>query len=99
METKNCSYGFRLCWFTISCREFGKKYNTIGFDINKKRIKNLEEGNDYNGEMSKEDLVSPHLVYSSDKEVLRDCDVFIVAVPTPVDQFNRPWCHPGYTLR
>jgi len=93
METKIAVMGLGYVGLPLAV-EFGKKYNTIGFDINKKRIKNLEEGNDYNGEMSKEDLVSPHLVYSSDKEVLRDCDVFIVAVPTPVDQFNRPDLNP-----
>lgn len=69
--------------------EFGKQYNTVGFDINSGRIDELRQGHDRTREV--DDLsVSPHLTFSSDLEDIRACNVYIVAVPTPVDSDHKP---------
>ncbi len=71
--------------------EFGKKYNTLGFDINKKRIQDLTNGMDFTLECSSEELnESTQLAYSSDLEKLSDCNVYIVTVPTPIDEYKQP---------
>ncbi len=71
--------------------EFGKKRSVIGFDINQGRIQELKSGVDNTLEVSPEDLrAAKHLEYSSSLEELKNCDVFIVTVPTPIDQANRP---------
>jgi UDP-N-acetyl-D-galactosamine dehydrogenase len=71
--------------------EFGKKRKVMGFDINQNRVKELRQGVDNTLECTPGELQSAsHLVYSSNTEDLRGCQVFIVTVPTPVDDANRP---------
>ena len=77
--------------------EFGKKYDTIGFDIKKNRLAELRNGNDSTLETSGEDLkAASHLRYTDQLDDLKDRDIFIVTVPTPVDQYNRPDLTPLY---
>jgi len=71
--------------------EFGKQRATLGFDINAKRVAELQSGQDHTLECSPADLkVAPHLRYSSQSEDLKVAEIYIVTVPTPVDQANRP---------
>ena len=71
--------------------EFGKKYKTIGFDINQKRIGELRQGIDGTLEVEKEELLScSQLTFSSNVEDLKAANVYIVTVPTPVDDHKRP---------
>jgi UDP-N-acetyl-D-galactosamine dehydrogenase len=71
--------------------EFGKKYDTVGFDISRKRIDELKKGVDLTLETSAEDLKSAkRLMYTTNPEDMRPCNVFIVTVPTPIDEFKRP---------
>lgn len=71
--------------------EFGKKYITLGFDINKGRIAELEAGNDRTLEVDIAGLKSAEMLsYSCDAEVLKQFNVFIVTVPTPIDKNKRP---------
>ena len=71
--------------------EFGKKYKTIGFDINTRRVNELRDGIDHTLEVESEDLRSATLLtYSTDVELLRDANVFIVTVPTPIDAHKQP---------
>lgn len=71
--------------------EFGKKYQTIGYDINKKRITDLNNGIDVTKEISKEELFEANfLTISEDENLLKDVNFFIVTVPTPVDKYNNP---------
>jgi UDP-N-acetyl-D-galactosamine dehydrogenase len=80
--------------------EFGKKYQVVGFDINKSRINELSEGFDRTKEANVEDIKklilenqnsnSFGLKFSNDENALKDCNVFIVTVPTPIDQFKAP---------
>ena len=71
--------------------EFGKHRPSLGFDINPRRIAELQAGQDHTLECSPEQLqAARHLRYSCDTQDLKDCQVFIVTVPTPVDGANRP---------
>ena len=71
--------------------EFGKKRDVVGFDINPKRIAELREGRDHTLETTPEELkAASRLAFTSDIADLRDCGIFIVTVPTPIDNANRP---------
>jgi UDP-N-acetyl-D-glucosamine/UDP-N-acetyl-D-galactosamine dehydrogenase len=71
--------------------EFGKRRPVIGFDIHQARITELQGGQDHTLECSSEELKEArHLRYSADPADLRQAQVFIVTVPTPVDTANRP---------
>lgn len=75
--------------------EFGKKYETIGFDINLDRIEELRGGNDSTLEVDSEGLKSSrHLSFTSDIQDLNECTIYIVTVPTPIDQNKRPDLQP-----
>ena len=77
--------------------EFGRKYDTVGFDVKPERLEALRRGEDTTLETSSEDLKAAiRLKYSGDPADLKDRDVFIVTVPTPVDQYNRPDLTPLY---
>ena len=71
--------------------EFGKVRQVIGFDINVKRIEELRDGRDHTLECSSQELAEAlYLRYSWNSEDLQQAQIFIVTVPTPVDQANRP---------
>ena len=71
--------------------EFGKQRQVLGFDINAKRVADLQSGQDHTLECTAEQLKDAvHLSYSDRLDDLRNCEIFIVTVPTPVDQANRP---------
>ncbi|MBE9400370.1 Vi polysaccharide biosynthesis UDP-N-acetylglucosamine C-6 dehydrogenase TviB [Acinetobacter albensis] len=71
--------------------EFGKQVPVVGFDIHQKRIDELKNGQDHTLEVTTEELAqSKHLVYSANLEELKDCNFFIVTVPTPIDDFKQP---------
>ena len=78
--------------------EFGKKYTVVGFDINTKRIQELVSGVDNTLETSSEDLKGSTtdvlgkngVFFTTNTADIKDCNVFIVTVPTPVDAYNNP---------
>jgi UDP-N-acetyl-D-galactosamine dehydrogenase len=71
--------------------EFGKKTNVIGFDVNKKRINDLKNHYDITLEVeTKEFELSKNLLFSSDPSDLKDCNFYIVTVPTPIDINKNP---------
>lgn len=70
---------------------FGRVMDVVGLDINKQRIAELGQGIDHTLEVSAEDLASaPGLSYVSTVDGLKDCNVFIITVPTPIDTARRP---------
>lgn len=70
---------------------FGRRFPTFGFDVREKRVSQLRRGVDLTREVSDEALAAAErLELSSDLEGIRDCNVYIVSVPTPVDRYNRP---------
>ncbi|WP_435248270.1 Vi polysaccharide biosynthesis UDP-N-acetylglucosamine C-6 dehydrogenase TviB [Vibrio sp. nBUS_14] len=71
--------------------EFGKKSPTIGFDINQARIDELTEGRDSTLECSDSELAEAiHLSYTATLQDLKECNVYIVTVPTPIDDHKQP---------
>ncbi|MEP6897635.1 MAG: Vi polysaccharide biosynthesis UDP-N-acetylglucosamine C-6 dehydrogenase TviB [Rhodanobacter sp.] len=71
--------------------EFGKHYDTVGFDINTARIEELRAGRDSTLEVDADELAAaPRLSFSADLENLRSCNVYVVTVPTPIDSAKRP---------
>ncbi len=86
-------------------RLFATKYPVVGFDINQKRVNELNDGNDFTLEISSELLQQVlvkefnggnGLICSSQLEDLRQCNYYIITVPTPVDKNNRPDLTPLY---
>ena len=75
--------------------EFGKKYATIGFDINLSRIDDLKKGIDYTNETSSEQLNgAKKLAFSSSINDIKECNIYVVTVPTPIDEFKTPNLEP-----
>ena len=70
---------------------FGGKYNTIGFDINTRRVSELLKGEDTTLEVSKEVIKKvKKLSFSSNKEDIQNCNIYIITVPTPIDKYKKP---------
>ena len=75
--------------------EFGKKYPTIGFDIDKSRINKLKRGIDHTNEASQDQLKSARqLIFTEKINDITECNIFIVTVPTPIDEFKTPDLNP-----
>jgi len=71
--------------------EFGKKRETLGFEINQARIDELQRGEDATLECSSDELKeATHLTYTTDVEELNNCNVYIVTVPTPINDHKQP---------
>ena len=98
METKICVIGLGYVGLPLA-RLFSTKYKTVGFDMNPNRVKALMEGHDATLEVSDELLQSAiknGFVCTSNIEDIRDCNFYVVAVPTPVDGDNKPDLTPLY---
>jgi UDP-N-acetyl-D-galactosamine dehydrogenase len=67
-----------------------KGYRVIGYDISTARIESLQKGHDWTNELTEKQLKAVSLELSSDPKILRDADIVIVALPTPVDESNKP---------
>ena len=80
--------------------EFGLNYNTVGFDINSERIEELKKGNDKTLEITKDKLLSvlsnENFIITADSNFLKECNIYIITVPTPIDKFNIPDLTPLY---
>ena len=75
--------------------EFGNIFQTIGFDINKHRVEELLDGNDFTLEVESKQLKdSVHLSFTNDAEVIRGCNIYIITVPTPIDDNKNPDLRP-----
>jgi len=71
--------------------EFGKKYVTVGFDIIRPRIEELKSGHDHTLEVSDEELAeADKLSYTADIEEIKSCNIYIVTVPTPINEYKQP---------
>ena len=71
--------------------EFGKQRVTVGYDLNRDRVAGLQAGHDSTGEAEPEELAAAaHLTYTSDLDDIAACNVYIVAVPTPIDSHRQP---------
>ena len=70
--------------------EFGMNKQVVGFDINESRLKDLKNGVDFTNEVESDYLQQSDVIYTNKIEKLSECDFIIVAVPTPVDDTNKP---------
>jgi UDP-N-acetyl-D-galactosamine dehydrogenase len=71
--------------------EFGKRFDTVGFDVRAARVAELQKGHDATRELSPEELTESHrLSYSTTLEDIRSCNTYVVTVPTPIDAAKRP---------
>ena len=71
--------------------QFGKQYDTVGFDVNSARIDELRSGHDHTLEVNAAELAAaPRLAFSADLAEIKSCNVYIVTVPTPIDSAKRP---------
>lgn len=97
-EIKICVIGLGYVGLPLA-RLFSTKYKTVGYDMNKERVDALMAGHDSTLEVSDELLQSAiknGLFCTADIEQIRDCNFYVVAVPTPVDRDNRPDLTPLY---
>ena len=76
--------------------EFAKYHSVVGFDINRKRIAELKKGMDRTLEIEPEKLASAakSITYTNDLELIKDCTIFIITVPTPIDKHKKPDLRP-----
>ena len=75
--------------------EFGRKFPTVGFDVKTSRIDELESGTDSTLEVPDDELAeASRLEYTADAADLADCNFYIVTVPTPIGDGNRPLLTP-----
>lgn len=99
METKIAVIGLGYVGLPLA-RLFSTKYATIGFDKNAERVKKLSQGHDATLELSDQllqEAIDKHgFRCTSNEDDIRDCNFYVVAVPTPVDRDNRPDLSPLY---
>ena len=75
--------------------EFGKIFETVGFDINNSRISELLGGSDSTLELEPQELQeAKKLTYTSDTKDIQSCNIFIITVPTPIDKHKKPMLTP-----
>ncbi len=74
--------------------EFGRNFDTVGYDIDVERVAQLAAGHDRTREVPDAELVQPQLRYSADAGALDDRNIYIVTVPTPIDDEQRPDLRP-----
>lgn len=97
-DVKICVIGLGYVGLPLA-RLFSTKYKTVGFDMNPARVKALMAGHDATLEVSDKLLqgaIKNGFVCTSDIEAIRDCNFYVVAVPTPVDENNNPDLTPLY---
>ena len=71
--------------------EFGKKREVIGFDLNQDRISELITGTDSTLEVTQQELKdAAYLTFTTNVADIKDCGIYIVTVPTPIDKHNKP---------
>ena len=92
MTKKICIIGLGYVGLPLA-HAFSKKYKVVGFDINKPRVDELRSGYDRTLELTNEEVnesISNGMIYSTNMDDIKDCNVYIVTVPTPIDSTNRP---------
>jgi len=86
---KICVIGLGYVGLPLAVK-LAKYYEVIGFDINEIKIKQLVNGIDTTGEIDQNELKRVNILFTSDEEAIKRCNVIIVAVPTPIDKLKNP---------
>ena len=91
---KICVIGLGYVGLPIAV-EFGKKRKVIGFDINQERIAELKNLTDATLETTRQELLeATHLSFTTSIDEIKDCRIYIVTVPTPIDSLKKPDLNP-----
>ena len=88
-DLKICVLGLGYVGLPLAV-EFSKKFPVIGFDISEKRIQDLKLGLDSTGEVQEDFLNGCNLRFTTNQDLLKECNCFIITVPTPIDQHKQP---------
>ena len=88
-QEKICIIGLGYVGLPLAI-EFSKKYRTIGFDKKESRINQLLDSIDITEEVLSEDLKKSNIVFTNSKKDIKDCNIYIIAVPTPIDSSKKP---------
>ena len=92
MNKKICIIGLGYVGLPLA-HAFSKKYQVVGFDINKLRVDELNSGFDRTLELTEDEVkesITNGMIYSTNMDDIKDCNIYIVTVPTPIDSSNRP---------
>ena len=92
MNKKICIIGLGYVGLPLA-HAFSKKYQVVGFDINKPRVDELNSGYDRTLELSSDEVkesITNGMIYTTSMDDIKDCNIYIVTVPTPIDSSNRP---------
>jgi len=92
LNKKICIIGLGYVGLPLA-HAFSKKYQVVGFDINKPRVEELRSGYDRTLELTEDEVkesITNGMIYSTSMDDIKDCNVYIVTVPTPIDSSNRP---------
>ena len=92
MNKKICIIGLGYVGLPLA-HAFSKKYQVVGFDINKPRVDELNAGYDRTLELSSDEVkesITNGMIYTTSMDDIKDCNIYIVTVPTPIDSSNRP---------
>ena len=93
MKINPCIIGLGYVGLPLAL-EIAKKYETVGFDINKKRIKTLKKKIDLNNNLKKENFLNKKIIFTNQLDKIRNCNFFIISVPTPVYKNKTPNLEP-----
>ncbi|MFM7764406.1 MAG: nucleotide sugar dehydrogenase, partial [Sphingomonadales bacterium] len=74
--------------------EFARKFRVVGFDINHERISLMQQGIDPSKEIESKEFEGRNIVFTSNADDIKECGVYIVAVPTPINESNEPELKP-----
>jgi len=90
LKKKNiCIFGLGYVGLPLAIA-FSKYFNVLGFDNNEERIKNLKKNVDLNNSITKKILIRSKIKFSSNEKDIKDCNIFIVTVPTPINKNKSP---------
>ena len=84
-----CVFGLGYVGLPLAL-SFSKKFNTVGFDINTKRIMKLKKNIDDNKEFLSKDFKNKKILFSSKIDHIKKCNYYIICVPTPINQNKEP---------
>ena len=88
-EKSICVIGLGYVGLPIAL-EFAKRFRVVGFDINEDRVQMMKQGQDPSKEIGPEEFAGRNILFTANLEDIRDCGVYIVAVPTPINEANEP---------
>jgi UDP-N-acetyl-D-galactosamine dehydrogenase len=88
-ELRICIIGLGYVGLPLAV-EFSKQFSVVGFDISIKRVNELKNGFDVTQEVNLKKLDDLSLIYTNDENNIKDCNCFIVTVPTPIDRHKQP---------